>query len=66
LIEVQKQPFSINDLKINGKDVMKILKIRPGPRVGQVLNELFKEVEEDKNKNTKQQLLKRIKEIDKI
>jgi tRNA nucleotidyltransferase (CCA-adding enzyme) len=66
LIEVQKQPFSINDLKVNGKDVMKILKIQPGPKVGQVLNKLFKEVEEDMKKNTKQQLLKRIKEIDKI
>jgi len=65
LIEVQKQPFSINDLKVNGKDVMKALKIKPGPKVGKILNELFKEVEEDKDKNTRKYLLSRIPKIDK-
>lgn len=65
LAEVQKQPFSITDLKVNGHDVMKALKISPGPIVGKVLNQLFEEVEEDKAKNKKAYLLKRIKEIGK-
>jgi tRNA nucleotidyltransferase (CCA-adding enzyme) len=61
LIEVQKQPFSVTDLKVNGHDVMKILGIGPGPKVGKVLQALFEEVEEDGTKNKRSYLLKRIK-----
>lgn len=64
LEEVQKQPFSVKDLKVNGKDVMKVLDIESGPQVGKILDALFKEVEEDQTKNTKDYLLHRIKEID--
>jgi len=46
LFEVQKQPFSIKDLKINGKDVMEILKIPSGPKVGEILEKIFNEVVE--------------------
>lgn len=63
LKEVQKQPFSIKDLKVKGNDVMKILSIKPGPKVGEVLNKLFEEVEQDPSKNTREYLLQRIKEI---
>lgn len=63
ILEVQKQPFSIEDLKVNGNDVMKILKIKPGPEVGEVLNKLFEEVEEDKTKNTKKYLLGKIRKL---
>jgi tRNA nucleotidyltransferase/poly(A) polymerase len=65
LIEVQKQPFSVTDLKVNGNDVMKILGIPSGPKVGQILNQLFAEVETNKTKNKREPLLKRIKEINK-
>lgn len=63
LIEVQKQPFSVRDLKIDGKDVMKTLKIKPGPKVGEILESLFKEVEEKKLPNDKKSLLKKLNEI---
>ncbi len=63
LVEVQKQPFLITDLKIDGNDVMKNLKINPGPLVGKVLNQLFQEVVEKKLKNEKEALLKRLKQI---
>lgn len=63
LIEVQKQPFSVHDLKVNGEDVMKTLGIPPGPKVGEILNQLFAEVEEDQSKNTREYLLARIKEM---
>ncbi len=63
LIEVQKQPFSIKDLKINGRDVMKELNLKPGPKVGEILEKLFKEVEEKTIENDRDALLKRIKEI---
>lgn len=65
LIEVQKQPFSVTDLKVNGNDVMKALSIRPGPMVGRILNQLFEEIEEDKKKNERKYLLKKIKAIGK-
>lgn len=63
LSEVQKQPFSIKDLKVNGNDVMKALGIKPGPKVGEILNLLFEEVEQDISKNNREYLLQRIKEI---
>lgn len=65
LIEVQKQPFSVTDLKVSGHDVMNLLKISQGPLVGKVLNILFQEVEENKEKNKKEYLLRKIKEIGK-
>lgn len=61
LIDVQKQPFKVQDLKINGYDVMKILSLEPGPKVGKVLNQLFAKVEEGKIKNQRRILLKEIK-----
>jgi len=63
LIDVQKQPFKVSDLKIDGNDVMKILKIKPCPRVGEVLNALFDNVVEGKIKNEKSLLIKEINKI---
>lgn len=57
LIEVQKQPFSVQDLKINGRDVMEAINIKPGPKVGEILNDLFEEVVAKKLKNEKEALL---------
>jgi putative nucleotidyltransferase with HDIG domain len=53
LIEVQKQPFTVHDLKITGYDVMKELKIIPGPQVGEILEKIFDEVVEKKVPNEK-------------
>ena len=61
LIEVQKQPFSIRDLKIDGNDVMKELKLKPGPEIGKILEKLFNEVIENKLPNEREELLKFIK-----
>ncbi len=63
LEEVQKEPFTVHDLKIDGNDVMKTLKIKPGPKVGEILNKLFQEVEEGKLKNNRKALLRRIKSL---
>jgi len=63
LAEIQKQPFSIKDLKINGNDVMQALNIKPSPKVGEILEHLFKEVEEKRLENKKEELLRRTKEI---
>ena len=60
LIEAQKQPFTVADLKIDGHDVMKELNLRPGRRVGEILNELFEKVCEDEVSNDREVLLKKI------
>lgn len=60
LIEVQKQPFTVSDLKVSGYDVMKICQIKPGPMVGKILEKLFSLVVEGKIKNEKNELMKQI------
>lgn len=65
IVEVQKQPFAVKDLKINGNDVMKILKIKPGRKVGEVLEAIFKEVEEKPELNEREILLEKIKKLGK-
>lgn len=60
---VLQKPFSISDLKINGTDVMKLLKIKPGPKVGEILNKLFEEVSEDSTKNNRDYLTEKIKQL---
>ncbi|KKS95591.1 MAG: hypothetical protein UV71_C0005G0020 [Microgenomates group bacterium GW2011_GWC1_43_13] len=61
LIEVQKQPFSVRDLKIDGNDVMKELNLKPGPEVGKILNDLFNKVVEKKIENDRESLLKALR-----
>jgi putative nucleotidyltransferase with HDIG domain len=63
LIEVQKQPFTVHDLKISGNDVMKELNLKPSPKVGEILDILYKEVVEKKLPNEKKELLVKLKEI---
>jgi len=63
LVEVQKEPFAVKDLKIDGNDVMGQLGLKPGPKVGEVLNTLFEEVVEKKVPNEKEILLKRLKQL---
>lgn len=57
------EPMEINDMAVNGKDVMEVLKVAPGPIIGKVLKELFEEVLEDTSKNEREYLLKRIEEV---
>ena len=61
--QLKPLPFSINDLAIDGNDIMKKLNIKPGPKVGQILQKLFEEVDEDLSKNNKKFLFKRIQEL---
>lgn len=61
LEDVQKQPFQIKDLKIDGTDVMKVLSIKPGPRIGEILKNLFDRVVDKKIANDRESLLKELK-----
>ncbi len=64
MIEKAKQaPLSPKMLKLNGEDIMKELKIEPGPKVGLILAALLEEVVDDPKLNTKQGLAKRAKEF---
>lgn len=58
-------PFSINDLAIDGNDIMRELNIEPGREVGDILQTLFEEVDENLDLNNKDYLLQRISEIKK-
>lgn len=64
-VEEQLKPakFSINDLAVDGHDIMKELNLKPGPKIGEILQKLFEEVEEDLSKNKTEFLIKRVKEL---
>lgn len=51
------------DLAVNGRDVMERTGLPPGPRVGQILHQLFEYVLEDPARNERSHLLARIDEI---
>lgn len=70
LMELQKrigeqlyEPMEISDMAVNGKDVMEVLGIPPGPKIGEVLKILFDEVLEDTSKNNRKYLMERIKQL---
>jgi tRNA nucleotidyltransferase/poly(A) polymerase len=63
LEDVQKQPFSVTDLKINGFDIMKELGVKPGPIIGKTLSDLFAEVEAGTLANDRETLLAKLKEL---
>lgn len=56
-------PFSVNDLAVDGNDIMRELKIKPGPEIGKILKALFEEVDENLELNNRDYLLQRIKEV---
>lgn len=58
LEEVQHLPFTIHDLNISGEDVMKILDLQPGRKVGEVLERLFEMVDSGEVKNEEEALRK--------
>lgn len=61
--ELAPKPFGVNDLAIDGNDIMKELNIKPGPQIGNILQQLFEEVDTDMSKNNKDFLIKRSKEL---
>ncbi len=63
--KVSHDPISAKMLKVSGEDVMKELEIKPGPKVGLILNFLLAEVIDDPEKNKKDFLKQRIHELDK-
>jgi poly(A) polymerase/tRNA nucleotidyltransferase (CCA-adding enzyme) len=60
-IVAEENALNVNDLKIDGHDVMKTLDLLPGPRVGQILNDLLEKVLDDPGLNNRETLLRLIK-----
>lgn len=52
-----KECYTINELKVNGKDLIK-LGIRPGKKIGEILEYLLSKVIEDNSINDKEKLIK--------
>lgn len=63
LEEVQKQPFTVADLAVDGHDVMNIFAVPPGPVIGNVLDTIFTDVEQGILQNEREILLERIKKL---
>jgi poly(A) polymerase/tRNA nucleotidyltransferase (CCA-adding enzyme) len=64
--KVSRDPISVKMLKVSGHDVMKILGISPGPKIGQVLDILLGIVLADPKQNKKEFLEKEIKKLGKL
>lgn len=64
--KVSQDPISVGMLKVDGKDVMDVLSIQPGSKIGQVLDALLGQVLDDPKKNTKEFLEQHIKELGKL
>lgn len=62
LEEQLNPPFSLNDLAVDGTDVMRELDLKPGPEVGKILKQLFEEVDQDLSNNTREYLIAKIHE----
>ena len=61
-----RDPISVGMLKIDGKKIMEIGNIAPGPTIGLVLAALLEEVLEDPKKNSSEYLEKRALELVKL
>jgi tRNA nucleotidyltransferase (CCA-adding enzyme) len=61
--KISSDPLSVKMLKIDGNDLMKELKLKPGPMLGAILDVLLSEVIEDPEKNKKNILLARAKKL---
>jgi phosphoenolpyruvate-protein kinase (PTS system EI component) len=53
-------------LKLRGNDLMKLVKVESGPKIGWILNVLLEEVLDDPEKNDKKYLSDRAKELAKL
>jgi len=64
--KVSQDPISPKKLKINGYEIMEILGIPPGPKIGQILTCLLNKILEEPDKNKKEFLEKEVKRLGKM
>jgi poly(A) polymerase/tRNA nucleotidyltransferase (CCA-adding enzyme) len=63
--KVSHDALSVKQLKINGNDLIKELKIAPGPKIGAILDVLLAKVIDDQKLNNKKDLLNLSKDLNK-
>ena len=63
IIEQLNQPMDLSDLEINGQTLIKELKLKPSPIIGQILNELLEKVLQNPEINKKGTLINEAKKI---
>lgn len=63
ILEQLNQPLDARDLAINGHDLMNQFQLKPGPKIGQVINQLFELVLENPELNNKETLLLEAKKL---
>jgi len=63
---VAQDPIDVGKLKVGGKEVMELLKIKPGAEIGKILAVLLAEVLDEPKFNTKKYLKERIQELGKL
>jgi poly(A) polymerase/tRNA nucleotidyltransferase (CCA-adding enzyme) len=64
--KVKKDPITPSMLAIDGVKLMELLQIKPGPRVGWILNTLLNDVLDDPARNTVEYLSNRAQELNKL
>ena len=64
--EALRDPISVGMLKIDGKDLMEITNVKPGPRIGNILHALFNEVLDAPELNTQEYLQKKAVELNQL
>lgn len=64
--KVSQDPISVKMLKVSGHDIMKILKIEPGPKIGEVLDILLGEVLEKPERNKEIYLREKVEKLGKL
>jgi len=64
--KVSQDPISSKTLKVSGNDIMKLLKLKPGPKIGDILDVLLGYVIEDPKKNSRKFLEKEIERLGKL
>jgi len=64
--KVSQDPLSTKMLKTNGNEIMKILQIQAGPKIGAILNILLGYILKDPKKNKREFLEKEIKKLGKL
>ncbi len=61
--EALRDPVSVSMLKIDGRKIMEVTHVIPGPKIGFTLHALLEEVLDDPKKNTQEYLENRAKEL---
>jgi len=64
--KIKKEPVSAKLLQINGTELMKLLKIEAGPKVGQILAVLLEDILDNPELNMKEELKKRALKLNEL